>query len=344
MEAGLDLVVALSDAGEQDRGASLLDEVAAGARANGDEGLATRAALARIELSTETDPTVLMAEALVECEAAAATLGRLGDDAGVVSALRLAGQFEAWLGRANAAEQVWFHALEHAERAGRPLMAADILGWLAWSTWWGPLPADEGERRLERIIARGDRSRKLEAIAVTLRGCMKAMRGAFSEARADVTAGRAMFDELGQRINWAGTGMLAADVELLAQRPDRAEELLLAAQEAFRGAAQTGYVWTIVGFLSQTALEQGRLDDALALADETEQMSAADDFEPRVRVTPFARGCSRVAATSQLLGGSPGRRSPAATAPTTCRCARSRTSRLPTSNALPATQRPNGRR
>jgi tetratricopeptide (TPR) repeat protein len=283
-ETALALAVTLSESGELDRGASLLDEVATVARANGDEGLATRAALARIELSVETDPTALMTEALADCEAAAATLERLGDDAGVASALRLAGQLHGWLGRGAVAEELWLRALEHAERAARPLVVTDILAWLCWSTWWGPLPTDEGTRRLEGILARRELSRKVEAAAVTLRGSVKAMRGAFDEGRADVSAGRAMFVELGQRMNWAGTGMVAADVELLAARPDRAEELLRESRETFRGAAaESGYVATIVGMLSEAAFQQDRHDEALALADETTGMASPDDYEPRVR-------------------------------------------------------------
>ena len=48
--------------------------------------------------------------------------------------------------------------------------------------------------------------------------------------------------------------------------------------------AETGYLATVVGLQAQAALELGREDEALALADETERLAQKDDFEPRARL------------------------------------------------------------
>ena len=47
---------------------------------------------------------------------------------------------------------------------------------------------------------------------------------------------------------------------------------------------ETGYLSTVVGFGREAALELGRVDEALELADETERLAQRDDFEPHARL------------------------------------------------------------
>jgi tetratricopeptide (TPR) repeat protein len=197
--------------------------------------------------------------------------------------LRLTGNFMAWSGKADEAERVWASALEYAERADSPTQVAEILNWNAWSLWWGSLPAGEGIQRADEIIERAAGNPYLEAIGMVMRGCLKGMRGDFSGARVDIVPARARLFDMKRMANWAGTAMVAADVELLARNPAAAAEALAGAYEWMSGQSETGYIATVAGLRAAAALDLGREDDALAFADETARIAQADDVEALVR-------------------------------------------------------------
>jgi tetratricopeptide (TPR) repeat protein len=123
----------------------------------------------------------------------------------------------------------------------------------------------------------------MEAIVMVMRGCLKGMRGDFSGARADIVPARARLFDMKRMANWAGTAMVAADVELLARNPAAAAEALAGAYEWMSGQSETGYIATVAGLRAAAALDLGREDDALAFADETARIAQADDVEALVR-------------------------------------------------------------
>ena len=107
-----------------------------------------------------------------------------------------------------------------------------------------------------------------------MRGCLKGMRGDFSGARADIVPARARLFDMKRMANWAGTAMVAADVELLARNPAAAAEALAGAYEWISGQSETGYIATVAGLRAAAALDLGREDDALAFADETARIGS----------------------------------------------------------------------
>jgi class 3 adenylate cyclase len=282
-EALLELAKVFQKVVDAERGRRTLDELFTAAELAGDERILHRARLVTIELELEQDPTATMIAAQAEAEDAGRELERLGDDEGVAWALRLTGNFMAWSGKADEAERVWASALEYAERADSPTQVAEILNWNAWSLWWGSLPAGEGIQRADEIIERAAGNPYLEAIGMVMRGCLKGMRGDFSGARADIVPARARLFDMKRMANWAGTAMVAADVELLARNPAAAAEALAGAYEWMSGQSETGYIATVAGLRAAAALDLGREDDALAFADETARIAQADDVEALVR-------------------------------------------------------------
>jgi class 3 adenylate cyclase len=279
--AEVELAVVLAERGEFAAAAVLRDEAEAAARAAEDDRLLALLLLARVEANIQHDPTMTMRDALASGERALAELERMGDEPGVVWALRLIGNFQAWLGNGGEAERLWVQALERAEKLS-PRHANEVLIWMMWLLWWGPTPADEGIRRCDEFIGRSS-SKRVEATALMIRGNLKAVQGRLEEGRADGVAGRLIFHELGDRIWWAGASMLLGDLELRAGESDRAYELLAEGHAALAESAETGYLATVVGLRAQVALELGRDDEALALADEAERLAAADDLEPHAR-------------------------------------------------------------
>jgi len=219
---------------------------------------------------------------MATCQQALDELERLGDDEGAAWALRLVGNFKAWLGSSAKAEELWAQALERAEKTS-PRLANDVRTWMSWVLWWGPTPTDEGIRRCDELI-RQTTSKRVEATALLIRGNLKASRGRLEEGRADSEAGRLVFLELGDPLWWAGTAMVVADTELLVGENERAYELLAEGHAALAVHHETGYLATVVGMRAQAALELGRDDEALQLVEETLGMAAADDIEPHTRV------------------------------------------------------------
>ena len=300
--AHVELAVILTERGDFPGAVARSAEAEAAARAAGDERVLARLELARVELGLLNDPTATMRDQFATCERALVDLERVGDDEGAAWALRLAGNFKAWLGSSSGAEELWARALELAERTS-PRLADDVRMWVPWLLWWGPTPTDEGIRRCDELI-RHTTSKRVEANALLIRGNLKAARGRLHEGRADSGAGRGGFYELGDLL-WAGAAMVLADTELLVGEEERAYELLAEGHAILAKGHETGYLSTVVGMQAQAALEVGRVDEALELADEAVRISARDDFEPQarsrmVRARVLARRGQREAADEQI--------------------------------------------
>jgi class 3 adenylate cyclase/tetratricopeptide (TPR) repeat protein len=300
--AQVELAVVMTERGGFAAAGPLRAEAAAAARAAGDERLLARLQLAELEAQTLHDPTMTLRGALATAEQALSELERVGDEEGAAWALRMMGNYKAWLGSSAEAEQLWTRSYERAQNVS-PRLANEARIWMMWTAWWGPTPVDEGIRRCEEFLH--SPSKRVEATALLIGGQLKAPQGRFDEARADLAAGRSLFRELGDEIWWAGASMLLADTELLAGAHERAYEILTEGHTALAGASETGYLATVVGMRAQAALELGRLDEALALAEETARVSAADDFEPHARRRlVVARALARrgdLAAADELL-------------------------------------------
>jgi class 3 adenylate cyclase len=274
----------LSELGEFAQAAALRDEAEAAARAAGDEALLARLVLSSLEARIQSEPEATMRDALDAAEKAYAELERLGDEYGAIWALRLMGNFQGWLGSSRESERTWGRALERAESVD-PRLRDEILIWLLWELWWGPDPADFGLGRCNDYLARARRSgsKRLEAVALSIRGVLEAYVGRFEEARASNDAGRDILWELGDPIWWAGGSMLRGELELTAGDPKAAYDALAEGRRVLEERAETGYLATVVGLQAQAAIELGREDEALALTDETERLAQKDDFEPRSR-------------------------------------------------------------
>ena len=90
-------------------------------------------------------------------------------------------------------------------------------------------------------------------------------RDSFDEARRNVAAGRAIYEELGFALDWAGSAMLAGRVELLADDPVGAERELREGYEALERLGETGYLSTVAALLAEAVRMQGRLEEARAV-------------------------------------------------------------------------------
>jgi tetratricopeptide (TPR) repeat protein len=299
----VDLAMVLGQAGDFARVDSVLADVMAAAEDSKDERVRWRAELVRLEVLVQTDPKVTMAEAAVLAEEAAAALERLGDAEGLAAAWRILGNFRAWLGKTSEADVLWERALEYAERGGHSILADEIRFWIAWSLWFGPTSAVDGISRCDQILAEVLPGSSIGATAMVMRGAMLGMQGHLGEARTEIERGRGMLQDLGHRVHWAGTAMVAGENELRAGDPRAAEAIFRAGFDVLNESAETGYIASVRGLLAQALLEQGRNEEALRIAEETRRMSAPDDFEPHARASAVR---ARALALAGDLGGADG--------------------------------------
>ena len=231
--AVLQLAVIHAEPVTSQRAAALREETVALATSTQDEGLLARVTLARVEAEVQYDANVTMRGALAQAEEALAVLERLEDEEGAIWGLRLVGQFRAWLGSGAAAEALWGQACERAERFS-PRLTSELLIWRCWDVWWGATPADEGVRLCNEWMASSP-SKRLEAIALLIRGTQKAALKQIEDGRADVAAGRELLHDLGDMIWWAGSSMISAEMELLAGNAQGAYETLALGRERLGG-------------------------------------------------------------------------------------------------------------
>jgi class 3 adenylate cyclase/tetratricopeptide (TPR) repeat protein len=277
----LELAIGFNDQGEFERAAALCDEVEAAADPARDAGLLARCALARVERQVQNDPSVTMADALLAAKAALAEFERLGDEEGAIWALRLMGNFTAWLGDSTEALILWRRAIALAQRAS-PRLGNDVRSWMLWASWWSPMSAEESIRLCDETRAASG-SKRVEAHSLIIGGAAKAAAGRLEEGRAEIAAGRGLLRDLGDRIWWAGSSMVEAEMELVAENPERAHDLLAEGRKVLAASAETGYLATIVGGQAHAAFDLGLDDKALRFADEACAMAASDDFEPHAR-------------------------------------------------------------
>ena len=204
---------------------------------------------------------------------------RLGDDQGLARAWRELGKVLMWLGRCEAGTEALARSLVFAERAGDRRERRQVFVWLILAYVFGPLPAEEGSRRVEELRCDLDGGSEVEGTALIGEAAFEAMQGRFEEARRKVIAGRSIYRELGLALDWAGSAMLSGRVELLAGDPASAERELREGYDALERLGETGYLSTVVALLAEAVRAQGRLEEAVQLSEASEQASAPDDFD-----------------------------------------------------------------
>jgi class 3 adenylate cyclase/RecA/RadA recombinase len=256
-------------------GRSLLQEAAA----SEDPGIAAHARLSLSALDPGTARGVAAdtaADVLPLFEAA-------GDDLGIARAcLRLA-QRSQWNGDHGQAEALLVRALKHATAANAEPERAAGLGAIGLSLWLGPTPVSEALERCRALLAQHGGDRRVVQIALY---CPLAL---LLAAQDEPAAARMRLDEA-ERLS-AGLGyaeaavflpVFRAEVENLADRPDRAAALLLRAERECRALGATGMIPGLNRELGRVLLAAGDPVGAaqrIAHSDSAELLPRADSAD-----------------------------------------------------------------
>jgi class 3 adenylate cyclase/tetratricopeptide (TPR) repeat protein len=245
------------------------DDLIERARRDGDRPRELRVWLARglaahlSESATADQERPVVVEALEVFEA-------LDDDAALAAAWTLVASIELsalqWRATALAADR----AVEHAERAGDPVLLEEAKIHSAPPRLYGPTPVDEALAWFETYYVKAVHS-------PAMRGQLEAMRGNREAARRLVAEARGRARELGQHLWAAGAAMNEAEVELNAGDPERAAEVALDGVAELDRLGEQGWLSTVAGWAAEALYRLGRDDQAWKLTETAERAGAPDD-------------------------------------------------------------------
>jgi class 3 adenylate cyclase/tetratricopeptide (TPR) repeat protein len=278
----IELVEANWEMGEFGRVDELVLEGAELARTIGDRGLELRFELRRLYLRVMGDPRrVLLGDVVEEARAIAREAAELDDPLTEGEALLRAGRLLGDTGRTLEGERTVAQANECFARAGAFSSELAFVRALSFS-YQGPHTISVDIERAERALAEADPTSPFEAFALLGLAVSRAMTGGFDEARSLLRRASAILEELGMALERAAAGGLSEGlVELTAGDPAAAEAAIRPSYETLAAMGEKARLSSRAAILAGTVYEQGRLDEALRLADEADGVSAADDLEPQ---------------------------------------------------------------
>jgi class 3 adenylate cyclase/tetratricopeptide (TPR) repeat protein len=257
----------------------VLDEATDMAGRVGQRGLESSARVERQFVRLHRDPS---SEAVEDARQAAdnalQVLDERVDDLGHSRAWCLRAAIDWLQGQAASADDAWARAAVHARRADEQWELVSILGWRASAALYGPTAVREA---IDQCTAIREQCRtSAVAVAFTLYplAALHAMVADFDNARSLIHEGNSILEEVG------GTAMLSAPahdeatVEMLAGRPEIAEERLRVGYRRLEEMGEHALLSTSAAMLAQAIYAQGRVDEAERFCVVSEQTGAVDDL------------------------------------------------------------------
>jgi predicted ATPase len=280
-EKGSALVVlgkSLEQAGDYARREQVAEAAIRLARAREDRVLEWRARLVPMFFIRGPRRTRTCDEIEEELEQAIAELEPLGADDALYEAWIDLGRLHLNLGRYREAENDFENALQHAKRTGDERAATFAEGIRGLALVLGPTPLAEVIRRMEELLARADGRPSDEWAPLCLLAWAHGLAGRFEEARELAARGEMILEELGQWGRVAGFGLRTqAWIESLAGDPAAAERLVRRSLELLTASGDEQSSPSVMCQIAVAIYEQGRYDEAEALALSAEKAAAGDD-------------------------------------------------------------------
>jgi predicted ATPase len=250
----------------------------------GDQAVALGAKVKRSHVRLYTDPRAADLESLSEEVAEAIeALDRLGDQRGLSRAWFELSDVLYLKGRLSQAAEGTAQAAQHARLAGSKREEAMAIGLYGFCLFGGPAKVNEAIASLTEILedARGN-----QIIAASVHGFLalqEALAGRTEQARQRVAESLRHTRDLG--LSWL-TGIhrvLSAYVDSLAGEHSGAEQHLLTAKQTFIYIGDHLFLSTVLADLARSIYDQGRYEDARALAAEMDHWPAPADTEWQIK-------------------------------------------------------------
>jgi predicted ATPase/class 3 adenylate cyclase len=279
----VDLGAALIERGKLADAVPVLDEAERLAAAANDQRLTSHALIQRQFLRSLHGEEGSLEDAARTTAQAILVFERHGDDLGLCHARRL----EAWVFwnecRGEAATAAWERAAVHARRVGDRHEHHEILTWIAASLWYGPTTASEGIQRCEAMREQVRESQESEAAILRHLACLYAIDGKFAVARKLIATSNASYADLGLTLHLASSEEHVAIVELLTGNQAAAETSMRNAYRTLEEMGERAFRSTTAASLALLIVEQGRHEEADALAEVSAQLGAAGDLLTQIR-------------------------------------------------------------
>ncbi|PWU21650.1 MAG: hypothetical protein C5B48_11055, partial [Candidatus Rokuibacteriota bacterium] len=277
LELSCELGLALRTAGDVAAAEEVLRETADTAAGQGARRLELRARLEQANVRLSIHPEGSAAELLSVATAAIPTFEGLHDDRSLGRAWLLSGYVQGGLHCQNSEwSSAAQRALVHYRRSGWPTSAC--LGEIAVSLYYGPTPVPEAIRRCEELLDDVSDRAGEGRVLVWLAG-LEAFAGRLERGRRLVDAAREIYEDLGHRAPLANAcGAVLGELELLADRPDAAEESLRACCEVLTEMEMGVFLASRASELAEAIYAQGRYDEAETWVRVAEEHAASDDI------------------------------------------------------------------
>ena len=244
------------------------------------------------------------AEALAECEAAAAVLESEGDLGGLAEALTAAGKLRFWLGDIAASQAVLERAIACARHSGNHRAQMRASHWLAVTFHMLPIPADTAVAQAEQLLRDASGDAWAEADLLKPLCVLYAYVGRAADARAAIDRSQSIFAGFGAKLTLAESAIPAALVGLIIGDPVWAERYARQGYEACRAIGQRGgYIVDLVVLLADALYDQDRFDEAQQLIGEAyAEPSSATVSRPWLTEAKLFARRGQFAAARQLVG------------------------------------------
>ena len=294
---------ALHESGDWGRARSVLDDAVSRAAAAGERRLEADARIALVHLSMFTDELGTHDEARAQLAEPMRVFEELGDEAGLARAFGLAGALRFWVGDSAAAISDLERSAAYARAAGDRQQEEISLGYIVIAAVHGSTPVGEGLEVCRRAGEHGDGRLKVAA----LRGLanLEAMAGHADEAREAISAAGVLAHELGLGVMAAGIEAEAGRVELFAGDPITAVRLAQPGLDALERIGNRGHWVTAAIAVADALFDQGRSDEAEAIADRVDAWAMQEDTDPQVgwrRIKAKILGTKGDLETAERLG------------------------------------------
>jgi predicted ATPase/DNA-binding SARP family transcriptional activator len=217
------------------------------------------------------------AEALEECDAAAALLDSEHDLEGMAEVWLTVGKARFMAVDALGAEEALERAGAYARQSGNHRAELESRTWLVATFLELPIPADVAIGRAEQLLEAAAGDPWGEAAILRELSSLYGYAGRFDDARAAYTRSRSIFTRAGAKLDWAMSAIPAGMTELIAGDFGAAEQILRHGAETLHAMGERGYRSTAIAFLAEALYAQGRLDEAQRLTEDAEALAGAGD-------------------------------------------------------------------
>jgi class 3 adenylate cyclase/tetratricopeptide (TPR) repeat protein len=277
----LELCDALIEMGELAEVERLVPEISAAATSLEDDRLVARTAVMQAMLDMNLDVEIDRTQIVRAFDRAVTVLSAAGDFVGCSQAYQVLADVHWNDSSFEAAQKDLEAALEFASRADDARERGRIVTWLASALLWGPAHAEEAIARCEQIVAEASGDLLVQGKTRMILAGLYALRGRFDDARRAFAESRRAAEDLGLSLTLASGTQVSGMIEILAGDPVAAEAEFRRGYDALVDMGQKGFLPAAAAFLAGALLDQGRYEEAEALAATLLQSAAPDDVAAR---------------------------------------------------------------